>query len=328
MLDKCNYIRLFGRNPKFYKANLNCRTNISDGQFTPEEIKDFYKSQGYSVVAISDKGAMVPHGELTDKDFVALTAFEFTVREENGKEISLNAIALDPSAEELPSVVKNRKPSMTKSEIQKLIKTLKDEGFFITCNHPRKSLAECGKGSALEDVNAIEIINYSSLSEGINEYNENYYEDILKGGVLPYCIAADGNKNELPFGYRGCDSCGAYTMIQADELTYEAISDALKNGRFYSTEGPEIYDLWYRSEVLYIRCSPCDKIIFESGTHRKIYQAENGNLLDGKGIYFWVMPEHQYARVTIIDKDGKKAFSNAYPSNLLFYTYEKVGELK
>lgn len=325
MLEKCNYIRLFGTNPKFYKANLNCRTNISDGQFTPEEIKDLYKSQGYSVVAFSDRGAMVPHGELTDKDFVALNALEFSVKEEGGKEISLNAIALSPETK-APSLSSNE--PMSDDEIRKTVKEYKENGFFVTCNHPRKSLLKCGKDTPYEDVDAIEIINYSSLSEGINEYNENYYEDILKGGALPYCIAADGNKNELPFGYRGCDSCGAYTMIVAEELTYEAIADSIKNGRFYSTEGPEIYDLWYRSEVLYIRCSPCDKIIFESGTHRKIYQAENGKLLDGRGIFFWVMPEHQYARVTIVDKNGKKAFSNAYPSNLLFYTYEKVGDLK
>ena len=115
-------------------------------------------------------------------------------------------------------------------------------------------------------------------------------------------------------------------MIQADELTYEALADALKNGRFYSTEGPEIYNMWFRSEVLYIRCSAVDKIIFESGTRRDIIMAETDEGLDGEGIYFWVMPEHKYARVTIIDKNGKKAFSNAYFSNDLFYTYEKVEE--
>ena len=212
---------------------------------------------------------------------------------------------------------------MEDEEIDELIKAYKEKEFFIICNHPRKSGTKCGKGTAYEAADAIEIINYSSLCEGINEYNENYYEDVLKSGSLPFCVAADGNKNEFPFGYRRCDSCGAYVMIQADELTYEALAESLKNGRFYSTEGPEIYDMWYRSEVLYVRCSPADKIIFESGTRRDIRCAENGKLLNGQGIYFWVMPEHSYARVTIIDEKGKKAFSNAYSSNLLFYTYEK-----
>ena len=331
MLEKCNYKRLFFEDAKFFKVNLNCRTILSDGQLTPEEIKEFYKSHGYCAVAFSDKDVLVSHSELTDKDFVALTALEFTVSEESGKKISLNAIALDPNIKELPAPLAKKvdsKTPMTNGEIKELIKAFKENGFFVICNHPRRSMTSCVKGTAVEDVDAIEIINYSSLAEGINEHNTNIYEDALKSGTLPYCVAADGNKNNLPYGYRGCDSFGAYVMIQAKELTYEAIADALKNGRFYSSEGPEIYDLWYRSEVLYIRCSPADKIIFESGTNRAIFYAENGNLIDGRGICYWVMPEHQYARVTVVDKDGKCAFTNAYASNDLFYTYEKVGDLK
>ena len=325
MLEKCNYKRMFSENAKFYKVNLNCHTNISNGQYTPEEIKELYKAHGYSAVAFSDSGKMLPHEELNDKDFIALSALEFTVTEESGKKVSLNAIALSPDAK-APAVPKDE--PMSEDEIRKTIKNFKDSGFFVTCNHPRKSLVSCKKGSAYEDVDAIEILNYSSLVSGINEYNENYYEDVLKSGILPHCIATDGNTNNLPVGYRGCDSLGAYVVIVAKELSYEAIADALKEGRFYSSEGPEIYDLWFRSEVLYIRCSPCDKVIFESGTRREVFFAENGNLLDGKGMCFWVMPEHEYVRVTIVDKNGKKAFTNAYASNDIFYTYEKVGDLK
>ena len=325
MLDKCNYVRLFGTSPKFFKVNLNCRTNLSDGQYTPEEIKELYKSHGYSAVAFSDSGKLIAHDELNDKDFIALSALEFTVTEESGKKVSLNAIALEPGAK-APALPADE--PMSESDIKKLINEFKDNGFFVTCNHPRKSLVSCQKGTAYEDVDAIEILNYSSLVSGINEYNENYYEDVLKSGILPRCVAADGNTNNLPVGYRGSDSLGAYVIIVAEELSYGAIADALKKGRFYSSEGPEIYDLWYRSEVLYLRCSPCDKVIFESGTRREVFFAENGNLLDGKGMCFWVMPEHEYVRVTIVDKNGKKAFTNAYPSNEIFYTYEKVGDLK
>ena len=269
---------------------------------------------------------MLTHHELSDGDFIAISAFEFTVCEDGGEKISLNAIALDPALSEIPDFVANRGEVMSKAEIVLLVRKLRECGFFVICNHPRKSLASCGSGSALEGVDAIEIINYSSLCEGYNEYNEALYEDVLKSGTLPFCVASDGNKNLIPFGHRACDSCGAYIMVQAEELSYAAIADALRCGRFYSTEGPEIYNMWYRSEVLYIRCSPADKIIFESGTRRSVYFAENGLQLDGQGIYFWVMPEHGYARVTVIDAHGKKAFSNAIASNDLFYTYEKLEE--
>lgn len=348
MLEKCNYIRLFGNKPNFYKANLNCHTNISDGNFSPEEIKELYKSQGYSIVAYSDADVMIPHHDLTDENFVALTACEYSVDGENGKSVHFNAISLDKDNDTQPLWHREKyvsdfaMPSRDKVKfdtslpdyerdfsvdgISKMMQDCHDAGFFVTLNHPRASAISQADYTAYSGMDAIEIMNYSSIANGVDEYNGNIYEDILKSGKRPYCVAGDENRNEVPFGSRYSDACGAYTMINAEKLDYESVANALRNGSFYTTEGPEIYDLWYRSEVLYIRCSPVDKIIFESATHRKIYCGENGHQLDGEGIFFWAMPDHGYARVTIIDKNGKKAYSNAYSTNMLFYTYDKLEE--
>ena len=38
----------------YYKANLHCHTTLSDGEFTPEQIKAAYQEQGYSIVAFTD----------------------------------------------------------------------------------------------------------------------------------------------------------------------------------------------------------------------------------------------------------------------------------
>ena len=60
----------------FYKANLHVHTTVSDGEMTPDEIKRIYMEKGYSVVAFTDHEVMVPHPELTDEHFVALTSTE------------------------------------------------------------------------------------------------------------------------------------------------------------------------------------------------------------------------------------------------------------
>ncbi len=39
---------------KFYKANLHLHTTISDGRMTPEEVKQAYMEQGYSLLAYTD----------------------------------------------------------------------------------------------------------------------------------------------------------------------------------------------------------------------------------------------------------------------------------
>ena len=64
---------------KFYKANLHMHTTVSDGANTPQEVKEAYQKEGYSIVAFSDHEVMVPHNELTDCNFLALTAFEKSI---------------------------------------------------------------------------------------------------------------------------------------------------------------------------------------------------------------------------------------------------------
>ena len=53
----------------FYKANLHCHSTVSDGLWTPEEIKERYMAEGYSVVAYTDHDVLIPHKELTDDSF-------------------------------------------------------------------------------------------------------------------------------------------------------------------------------------------------------------------------------------------------------------------
>ena len=52
----------------FYKANLHCHSTCSDGQWTPEELKEQYMKQGYSIIAYTDHQLMYNHSYLTDEN--------------------------------------------------------------------------------------------------------------------------------------------------------------------------------------------------------------------------------------------------------------------
>ena len=51
---------LLGGKGQFYKANLHCHTDLSDGFLTPEEVKALYKAHGYSIVAFTDHDILIP----------------------------------------------------------------------------------------------------------------------------------------------------------------------------------------------------------------------------------------------------------------------------
>ena len=61
---------------QFYKSNLHCHSTISDGGWTPEQLKEEYAKRGYSIIAYTDHNIMIPHHDLTDDKFLALTGFE------------------------------------------------------------------------------------------------------------------------------------------------------------------------------------------------------------------------------------------------------------
>ena len=63
----------------WYRANMHCHTTISDGHYTPAEIKKAYMDMGYSIVAYTDHELICEHNELTDDKFLAITSSEFSI---------------------------------------------------------------------------------------------------------------------------------------------------------------------------------------------------------------------------------------------------------
>ena len=315
-----------------YKANLHCHSTISDGKMTPEQIKDRYKSEGYSVVAYTDHDIMIPHLELCDDEFIALTGYEVEINQTSQDTDSLykkvchmcfvaktpdiknqvcwhrekylfgNAPQYQDKAcfnESLPDFERIYTPEC----INEMIKRAKEGGYFVTYNHPTWSLEEYPDYMAYEGMDAMEIVNYACIVSGYPEYNARVFDDMLRGGKKVYCVAADDNHSMA-------NSCGGFVMISADALEYCKITKALEEGKFYASEGPIIDELWYEDGKLHIKCSPVRQICFCCGKRRTRSQSANGELLTEA--VFELPPEYGYVRVSLIDESGKHADTQAY----------------
>ena len=61
---------LLPENGNFYKVNLHCHSNFSDGRKSPEEIKARYKELGYSACIVEGNPKNYnPRGFKTSQDF-------------------------------------------------------------------------------------------------------------------------------------------------------------------------------------------------------------------------------------------------------------------
>ena len=335
---------LLPKDGQFYKANLHCHTTISDGKLTPEQVKEAYKSHGYSVVAYTDHDIMIPHDELNDEGFLALHGYEMESGETGlpfkfRKTCHMCLIALKP--DNLKQVCYHRSKYLighgeeyrhlaqfddnypdyerkySHECISEMMQIGRDNGFFVTYNHPVWSLEDRRDYSSYEGMHAMEICNYGCFSAGFAEYNPIIYDDMLRMGKRIYCIGTDDNHNGAPLDSPRSDSFGAFTMIKAQSLAYTDITDALLAGNFYASQGPEIKELYFEDGKLYVATAACEQITLTTGTRKlRTVHREKGKTLTKA--CFEVLEEDIYVRITVKDKFGKYADTNAYFTDELF----------
>jgi len=336
---------LLPQNGKFYKANLHCHSTLSDGKFTPTEIKDLYKSKGYSIVAFSDHDALFCNYELTDSEFVAITAYETSVRNDNDATPHAYRTIIDFClyAKEPQNIVQvGFHPDSVKwlvekgvlteddvksikytgdmecmhtyypGEINKIIKTANENGFLVCMNHPMWSLMTYNDYSQFEGLWAMEVYNHGCRALYGLPDSQNVYDDMLRCGKKLFCIATDDNHNPYPLDSYKSDSFGGFTMINCEKLDYKSVIEAMENGNFYSSTGPEIYELYYEDGYVHIKCSPAAEICLTTLGRRGERVASDDKKPICEASFKIDKELYGMIRLVVIDEKGEKAYTNAY----------------
>ena len=315
-----------------YKANLHSHTNISDGAHSPEALKELYKSHGYSVLAYTDHDIFIPHNELTDDEFVALSGFEAHFNKNNSqpglaneKTCHICFIAGKSDIVEQPCwneeyafvgnckkhharVIPDKENSPYESEyspegINKMIEIVRSKGFFATYNHPCWSLENYNQYMKYENLNAIEVYNYATELLGYQSTATYAFDDILRSGKKIFAVAADD--------VHGDEHFGGFVMIQADELKYELITEALFNGRFYASTGPLFKEVYVEDGKLHVKTSDVASISMTTDTRKtKCVYSKNGEAINEA--VFQLDFGYKYFRISIKDFSRNYAYTNAF----------------
>lgn len=327
----------------WYKANLHCHTTVSDGNFSPERMKEEYKKRGYSIVAYTDHQLMVDHSYLADADFLPLIGWEYEVCEDkpwgehplvchicfialdnqnprqhvmNGSRYLEKARAYAPYFCFDPENVEMLYDYSTKS-MTEVMQTGRDAGFFVTYNHPAWSLETRDQYVNYHGMHAMEICNYGCYSSGYEDYKAYIYDDMLRAGERIYCTATDDNHNSGTGDDVFHDSFGGFTMIRAESLDYRTITRALENGDFYASMGPEIYELYLEDDAVHIKCSPARTIALHGGVRVSwAKHAKDGELLTEATFPLYGLDLRCF-RLSVTDAEGKRANTNAYFTDTL-----------
>lgn len=322
---------LLDSSKNFYRGNMHCHSTLSDGDMTPSELKEAYKSRGYNFLAITDHEFVKSHKDLDDNEFITITSAEYaikqfpeqsTLKNFNMKVCHLNLYAKEQDNENticynstLDHYTKGElRENLSKlpeyeriygaDEISKLIKTANDNGFFVCYNHPRWSLENYGDYKDYEGLWGVEIFNFGCNVNGLLDYDINVYDDFLRDGKRLFASCGDDN-------HTIAHSFGAFVCVNADVLTYKSIIDGLLSGRFYSSMGPEIYELYTENNKVYVKCSEAKQITLSTRGRR------TDSVLAPQGEYicqaeFELSATDEYFRLDIVDEKGRRANTQAY----------------
>lgn len=322
---------------RFYKANLHVHTTVSDGEMTPEEIKRIYMEQGYSIVAFTDHEIMVPHPELTDENFLALTSTEISVNEKCDcdfhftKAYHLNIYSpeenkscfntfdrskmwvpqsFDYITEEQEKCGLDRKYSV--ESVNEVIRLANSEGCLVSYNHPVWSLQDYSDYIDLKGLWGVELYNTACSRNGYFD-SEKPLDDLLRVGEGVFPLATDD-------AHLLRDCFGGFTMVRSEKLDYGSVFSALKRGDFYCSTGPTFDEISIDDGVVRVVSSPVSYVGVSTDT-RLLFagSASDKPLTDTSFDIKWYLDlagqginQHRYIRITLVDEFGNRAYSRAY----------------
>ena len=177
------------------------------------------------------------------------------------------------------------------------------KNLTILC-HPQWSSTSAKYFETQKGNFAMEVWNSGGALCGDCDSDAAYWDEILGQGKVWYGVATDDAHT-----YK--ELCKGWVMVKA-EKNINSILKALENGEFYSSCGPEIYDFYVEDGKAIIDCSPVSRVRLHSDMHpNRVTVDEDGNITHTEFDIenYWAGP-YDYVRISIVDKDGKKAWTN------------------
>lgn len=291
----------------FLKGNIHSHTCNSDGELTPEQMKDAYKSHGYDFLAVTDHDFYSDTRHLSDKDFTMIQGFELWANNaSNDKDIHVNFLWADALEGIEPNTTYHLPERTGKTSIG-FCYSMRERGAYVMLNHPDWCKLMSYEVDDENPYHAVEIINYGT------EWLENtgdssiFWTELLYRGMHIYNGGSDDNHNHADIDSMYSDSFGGFTVVKARDRSPEAIIEALKTGSFYTSTGPEIYDFYVEDDEVHVVCSPCERI-FICGEFRNFQRKLGRHVTE---FVTGLKGNEKLVRAECMDARGRSAYTNA-----------------
>ncbi len=291
---------------KMLKGALHCHTTRSDGKGTPEEVIRLHKENGYDFLALTDHKIYNYKNFAEDVDITIIpgTEYDNTFVRENGFR-TFHTVFIGPDDETNGYKQDERLPrgeAANQEEFQKYLDEAHAKNNLTIYCHPQWSSTPTRYFDKLKGNFAFEIWNSGcAIEDDMDTDNGMYWDELLGMGIRIFGVATDD-------GHEMYQHCKGWVMVNAENNVKDILS-SLEKGAFYASCGPVIKDFYVDDEnVVHIETSECERILFQCDKHpSKMIEAEGEPLTEAQ---VNLKDEYEYIRVTVVDKEGRKAWTN------------------
>ncbi len=291
---------------KMLKGGLHCHTTRSDGKGDPAEVIRLHKENDYDFLALTDHKIYNYKNFAEDVDITIIpgTEYDNTFVRENGFR-TFHTVFIGPDDETNGYKQDERLPrgeAGNQEEFQQYLDKAHEKNNLTIYCHPQWSSTPTRYFDKLKGNFAFEVWNSGcAIEDDMDTDNGMYWDELLGMGIKIFGVATDD-------GHEMYQHCKGWVMVNAENNVKDILS-SLEKGAFYSSCGPVIKDFYVDDEnVVHIQTSECERILFQCDKHpSKMIEAEGEPLVEAQAD---LKDEYEYIRATVVDKDGRKAWTN------------------
>ena len=292
---------------RFWRGNIHTHSTRSDGVLAPEEVCRRYRAEGYDFLALTDHFIgrygypivdTVPFR--TDGFTTILGAELHSGVMQNGELWHILAVGLP--ADFKPSDSPDFLPNLGQETGPEIAARAVAAGAFVAIAHPQWSGLTLADARSITAAHAVEIYNHGCAT-GCDRPDGAAIADLLltEGRQLSLIATDDAHFSEP-------DHFGGWVMVKAEANTPDALLQALKEGAFYSSQGPELRDVYLDGDHVVVESSAAVSVVaMGHGTGAK---AVHGHSMTRTAVPLQRLNNSPWVRVAVIDAAGKRAWSN------------------
>jgi len=278
---------------KWFKGNLHMHTTRSDGRLSLAETCAYYAERGYDFIAITDHRIPFIGAELNEQlPIMILDGIELDGEDDQGSYYHVLCIGgVDGIS--------------TDMALMEAVAKARSQGSFLIWAHPHWSGNTVADGLRHE-FHGMEVYNQAAEITIGKGYGAFHWDSALEQQPDMLGLATDDNH----FGDDYAPQVGGWIMVNASELSPEAIMASIRRGNFYSSSGPDFKSIYIeKGNRVVAETSPIvhTRLIGPATQGKWRADVDKRNLTEA---HFRIPDDWAFARLEIEDAYGKKAWSN------------------